>query len=61
MPKNPRNHIPTVKRYLRAGALDPSPTLATSIRAIKVRLARARRLDRRISPEETLLAHLAGE
>jgi hypothetical protein len=61
MPKNHRDHVHTVKRYLRAGAFDPSPTLATSIRAIKARLSRARRFDRRISLGEALLAHLAGE
>jgi hypothetical protein len=61
MPKNHRDPIQTVKGFLRTGRIDSSPTLATSIRSIKARLSRGRRVDRRIALGDALLAHLAGE
>ncbi len=61
MPKNDRDPIQTVKAFLRTGKSETSPTLALSIRAIRIRLSRARRFDRRISLSDALLAHLAGE
>ena len=61
MPKTDRDPIHAVKAFLRTGKSESSPTLATSIRAIKARLTRARRVDRRISLSDALLSHLAGE
>jgi len=61
MPKNDRDPIRAVKEFLRTGNCEPSPTLAGSIRAVRARLARARKVDRRISLSDSLLAHLAGK
>jgi hypothetical protein len=61
MPKIDRDPVQALKRCLRSGKAEASPTLADSIRAIKGRLSRARRVDRRISLSDALLAYLAGE
>jgi len=61
MPKCDRDPVHAVKKFLRTGKSEPSPTLDESIRAIQTRLARAREVDPRIDLSDALLAHLAGE
>jgi hypothetical protein len=61
MPRIDRDPIHALKAFLRTGKSESAPTLAESIRTIKARLARARKVNRRISLSEALLAHLAGE